>query len=1306
MTKPAGESRAPDDESRAAVSRKHPIVGVGASAGGVEALQQFVRALPTDSGLGFVIVQHLAPDHPSMMEGLLAAHSKVPVRTAEDGMRVDPNIVIVTPPGRDPTMQDGRLRLTESERGTGIRTPIDRFLVSMAEDRGADSYCIILSGTGNDGTAGLRAVKSVGGVAIVQETGNARFPGMPDSAIATGLVDFVLPAERIPARLIDIARHREVMEEASQIELLHGAIEGQLPEICALLADGEEGHDFSRYKPGTLVRRVERRMALLRQRTVEGFIGTLENDSDERARLQQDFLIGVTRFFRDPEAFDALETEVIDSLFRNGADRVRIWVPGCSTGEEVYSLAILCHEACARHGSRAGVQLFGTDIDQAALYFARQGVYPLHSLGAVSAERRERYFTRENDAFAVAQPMRETCIFAPHNVLEDPPFSRLDLVSCRNLLIYLDRRGQERVLSRFHYALKDGGHLFLSPAETLGREEHFFEAVDKPNRIFRRDGSVPHAYSSVSERPPRPRRQGWSGIPPARDRDATPDLPLAKTAEAFFLDRFAAPHAVIDPNGDVVFLSERMTRFVRPSRGETSTKLDDFLLPPLRLPVRSALAELRNGRAWERRDVLIGEGDARQLIAVKAAAMEAGRFMIVLSELAQPEPEVLEAEAEGQTSPVRLRLERELATTRQQLDVTLSEYEISSQELRNTNEELLSMNEEMQSANEELETSREELQSVNEELETMNAELRENNRQLQRANSDLKNLLESTQIATLFLDGQLCVRGFTPEITDLFGVRQRDEGRPLSEIARRFDYDDLTGDAEEVGRTLRPVEREITLDATDQTFIMRIKPYRTVDDRLDGYVLTFFDITERKRAEELLERQRRDLARQYGELKTLYDTTPVGLSLMDRDLRWVRINEQLAAINGFAVEAHIGKRQDELIPDIDRSIAEVQRHVLETGEPAMGFEVRGTTPAEPDRLRDWITDYYPVRSEDGVFAVGCCVREVTDQKELERQLKSSLDRLELAVSHHPIFMAEIDADHCLVWSAGTLDDFPGPNDRGRSVLETLPREIAVQMRASIEAVLADGKARRIDVDLSDDRTFDVSLEPMDASISREGETNSALFLLWFDVTERRWAEDRRVLLLGELQHRVKNTLATVLSIVRFSAASTDNVEVMERALSDRLLAISRTHDLLTSSEWTEVSAETIVRGEVEPYLSSAQAATFAGLDVKLGPRYALALSLAVHELTVNAIKYGALSSPEGRVAVSLERQGGEQLRFAWQESGVPRVDAALERSGFGRFLLEEALPYQVDGEASMVFEPEGLRFTLTFELVDDHRVAT
>ena len=896
--------------------------------------------------------------------------------------------------------------------------------------------------------------------------------------------------------------------------------------------------------------------------------------------------------------------------------------------------------------------------------------------------------------------MREACIFAPHNVLEDPPFSRLDLVSCRNLLIYLDRRGQERVLSRFHYALKDGGHLFLSPAETLGREERFFDAVDKPNRVFRRDGSVPHAYSSVSEPPPRRRRQGWSGIPPVRDRDASPDLPLGKTAEAFFLDRFAAPHAVIDQNGDVVFLSERMTRFVRPSRGETSTKLDDFLLPPLRLPVRSALAELRNGRDWERRDVLIGEGDARQLIAIEAAAMDAGRFMVVLSELAQPEPEVLKAEAEGQNSPMRLRLERELAATRQQLDVTLSEYEISSQELRNTNEELLSMNEEMQSANEELETSREELQSVNEELETMNAELRENNRQLQRANSDLKNLLESTQIATLFLDGQLCVRGFTPEITDLFGVRQRDEGRPLSEIARRFDYDDLAGDAEQVGRTLQPVEREVKLGATDQTFIMRIKPYRTVDDRLDGYVLTFFDITERKRAEELLERQRRDLARQYGELETLYDTTPVGLSLMDRELRWVRINEQLAAINGFSVEAHIGKRQDELIPDIDRSIAEMQRRVLETGEPVMGLEVRGTTPAEPDRLRDWITDYYPVRSEDGVFAVGCCVREVTQQKELERQLKSSLDRLELAVSHHPIFMAEIDTDYSLVWSAGSLDRFPGPDDRGRSVLETLPHEIAVQMREPIESALASGEARRIDVDLSEDRTFDVSLEPMDGLAAQDGEANSALFLFWFDVTERRQAEDRRALLLGELQHRVKNTLATVLSIVRFSAASTDNVEAMERALSDRLLAISRTHDLLTSSDWTEVSAETIVRGEVEPYLSPAQSATFTGLDVKFGPRYALALALAVHELTVNAAKYGALSVSDGRVAVALEPHG-EILRLVWQEFGGPSIKTLPERSGFGRFLLEEALPYQVDGEAEMSFEPEGLRFTLTFELIND-----
>ena len=1286
----SGRSDRERDDGRA----PFPIVGVGASAGGLEALQDLVRALPNDSGLGVVIVQHLAPDHASMMESLLATHCTVPVRTATDGMRVEPDVVIVTPPGVEPTLKDGHLRLAPVVRDRGVRTPIDGFFASLATDRGADAFCIVLSGTGSDGTAGLRAIKAAGGIAVVQESANARFPGMPDSAIATGLVDFVLSAERIPARLVDIAEHRERMADGQYRDQLRERIGRVLPHICALLAEDGENSDFSAYKPGTLVRRIERRMGLLRQRTVEGFVETLERDPDERARLAQDFLIGVTRFLRDPDAFETLAREVIDPLFARAPERVRIWVPGCSTGEEVYSIAMLCHEARARHAGAngmRGVQVFGTDIDQAALYFARQGIYAPGALENVPAERLDAHFTHENGEFAVAQHLREMCVFAPHNVLEDPPFSRLDLISCRNLLIYLGREGQRRVISRFHYALNDGGHLFLSPAESLGPNERFFEAIDKPNRVFRRDATVQRAYSAVSGATSRPHRRPWS-VPPKGDA-APPERPLGRQAEEFFLQRFAAPHAVIDAKGDVVFLSERMTRFVRPNRGEISTRLDDFLLPPLRLPLRSALAELRGGSDPERRTVLVGEGEGRRLIGVEVGRMPEGRFMVVLRELAQPEAAVLEREAEHRDSPERMRLERELAATRQQLDVTLSEYEMSSQELRNTNEELLSMNEEMQSANEELETSREELQSVNEELETMNAELRENNRQLQRANSDLKNLLESTQIATLFLDTQLCVRGFTPEITDLFGVRQRDEGRPVAEITQRFAYDALSEDADEVSRTLQTVEREVTVPATDQTFIMRIKPYRTVDDRLDGFVLTFFDITERKRAEQLLERQQRDLARQYGELETLYDTTPVGLSLMDRELRWVRINEQLAAINGFSVADHIGKRQDELIPDIDHRVADRQRHVLETGEPVMGVEVRGTTPAEPDKMRDWIVDYYPVRTGDQVFAIGCCVREVTQQKELERELKSSLDRLELAVAQHPIFMVEIDAERRLVWSVGMLDEFPGAEDRGRSVFDTLPGDIAAQLREPIARTVESGEAMRLDVRISNDRTYDVSLEPLLGGGSGDGEP--AVFLLWFDVTERRRAEDRRALLLGELQHRVKNTLATVLSIVRFGASTATDVEAMERALTDRLLAISRTHDLLTRSEWTDVSADAIVRGEVEPYLSRESTATFGDLDVLLDPRFALALALAVHELAVNAAKHGALSVPGGHLSIGLVREDGT-LRLEWRETNGPAIEAPPERTGFGRFLLEEALPYQVDGEARLVFAPDGVRFTLAF----------
>ncbi|WP_223428121.1 chemotaxis protein CheB [Tateyamaria pelophila] len=1297
-----------------------PVAAIGASAGGLEALQKLVQAIPAQSGICYVIVQHLSPDHPSIMDQLLGAHSTVPVKKIVNGMRAEIDTVYVIPAGPHLTFRNGFFHLHDDRPEKGIRTPIDRFFTSIAEELGRDAFCIILSGTGSDGTAGLKAIKSAGGVAIVQQSSSARFPGMPDSAVATGLVDFTMMPERIPARLIDMVDHRARLNDQGLRERLAKEVEERLPEITDLL-NHEGGHDFADYKSGTLVRRIERRMTLLRQRTVDGLIGILKDDPAERERLLQDFLIGVTQFFRDKEAFAALNDKIIRPIIESDTDKVRVWVPGCSTGEEAYSLAILFAEALENVGSRASLQVFGTDIDAAALLHARQGLYSDAAMSEMSEERLQKFFIAEEGGYRAAPVLRECCVFAPHNLLQDPPFSRLDLVSCRNLLIYLNATAQKEVLPRFHYALKPGGGMFLGPSESLGAHGELFTVIDKASRLFKRNDGEAHRYSTLGFSRERGKvRAIEQKRPPQSFRPADPalDVSLETKAEAQFLARFAAPFAVVNAQGEILYLSEQMVRFVKPTKGRPSAELDTFLARDLRLPVRTVIGQtLESGQQSEARDILINDDGESSIVDVVASPMEdAEMVMVVLNYLRQPEPDVLKAAAEGQNYPGREAVEHQLTATRRQLESTQREYESSTQELRSTNEELLSMNEEMQSTNEELETSREELQSINEELETMNAELNENNEQLRRANSDIKNLFESTDIATLFLDSQMCVRGFTPKTGELFGIRDRDAGRPVGDLAQRFSYDNLLGDIQSVGKSLKPIEREVLVEKTNHTYILRIRPYRTIDDRIDGYILGFFDITQRKLNEATLARNASVLAQQYAELETLYDTTPVGLALLKPtgdDFTWERINEELAGINGYSVEEHIGKRQQDLLPEIYPKIIDTQMEVFRSGVAKRGIEVRGTTRRDPGSIRYWLVDWYPVKNEDKVIALGVCVREVTEQRHLMNELEESEGRLRRLFDAAPVFIAVTEGPtHVYTYSNPAHDAIVGRRELiGIPVAEALPELAGQGIVERFDTVYSSGKTLTIPefkavLDMTgsgemEEGWFSQTIEPV-----RDGAGNVAGTVTFaFDITPQVSARDvvakqneQQRLLLGELQHRVKNTLASILAILRMTARNSDSVEEMTTTISKRLEAISRTHDLLTSTDWSSVSAADVIQAELYPFIEKGdRQISFDHEVIMLDPDMALALGLVVHELVTNSVKYGAMSQKDGQVDIVLSAQPSIEFpTLTWTESSNKITGAEPERKGFGRYLLEDAAAIQVDGEALLKFGNGELRYTLRF----------
>lgn len=1163
-----------------------PVVGLGASAGGLQAFSDFLEVMPENCGMAFVLIQHLDPEHESLMANLLASHTGMTVSLAEDGAPIKPDHVYVIPPKATLLLREGKVRLTAPVERHGARMPVDAFFHSLAEECKEQAIGIVLSGTGADGTLGLKAIRTAGGLAIVQDPTEAAHDGMPRSAITHDAADEVLALAEMPETLLRYIEH-PYFTSKKDIRVLGDRAREILDDVVVLLKQ-RTPINFELYKEGTLLRRIERRMGIHRVSDGAAYLNILEKDEQEADQLAKDLLISVTGFFRDPDVFEHLETGILPVMLKeHPVDRTfRVWVAGCATGEEAYTIGILLIEQATALGRRIKFQIFATDLDEHALGLARNGIFPETIEADISRERLNQFFSKEDHSYHVKPELRESIVFATHNLLSDAPFSKMDLVTCRNVMIYLDPRIQGRIMQLFHFALNNNGILMLGTSETANAQKGLFEAEARNHRIYRRIGSRSrYSHFELPIMPASRRTSRTQTSPIGSKRLPTNPGEMARRA---LLDRYAPAAVLVNNKSEGIYFSGPVDRYLKIPSGEAGQDLLAMVREGLRVPLRSAIQSvLDTGEAAGNSSASIKRRGTRQPVTINIDPLGSADDKLLLVTFADapvPAESIPEAWKTADQSAVE-QLEKELDTTRCELKATIRDLEASNEELKASNEEAMSMNEEFQSTNEELETSKEELQSLNEELTTLNNQLQQKVDEHRIAVDDLNNLLNSSRVATIFIDQQLCIKHFTPSTRSLFNLIVSDIGRPFSDITQKFKDPRLQEDIQTVLASLSPIEREIRVD-DGSWFLRRILPYRTQDNKIDGVVITFNDVSDLKDSQ-----QQAQAAQTRAE--AIIDTIREPLLVLNSSLQVESASRSFYSLFASAPEETEGRYFWELgngqwnvpaLRDLMESVIPSQKAV-EAFEVELVFSGIGERSmllnARQIEFGGWRPDQILLAFED-----------ITAQRKFQEGIEEKNARLRSIVKSAQLAIITIDDNGTIESFSQAATDVFGYDAKeviGKNVNILMPEPVRSKHDSYLDAYKKTGKKKIIGLGREvTGRRKDGSLIPLDLSVNETIFDHQRIFTAVIrDLTleKKRQAElehaqkmDAMGQMTGGIAHDFNNLLTVImgnLEMLEARATSSKHSQSLAEAMEAVELGSDLTNGLLAFGRRLPLDAKSL-----------------------------------------------------------------------------------------------------------------------------------